>query len=261
VTREGEFKSIGISAGVEAVGSGIGFILRTPATWPWAAVPGMIMLVLLAGLCGLGIWGSAEFSASIFGHDRHTWGSIGYWLVTVLLAILSVLIAVIFALVLTEPLSAFALDKIVHAYEYKEIGHSPRSPPMLVMIWISIRAIGFGLLIGGLALAILLVVNFFFPPAAIITVPLKFMVCSWMLAWSLIDYPMVQRRLGIRERARWIARHFWAFTAFGMAWAAIAVVPGVVLVLLPMGVAGATDLVLRDDPRESQIRADRGGGQ
>ncbi|HEV3144211.1 MAG TPA: EI24 domain-containing protein [Gemmataceae bacterium] len=247
--REDEIKSFGVSAAMEAVGSGIGFILRTPAMWPWSFVPGAIMFLLLAGFCGFGIWGSAELSKYFFGPDRHFWGSIGYWIVTVLLGIVSFLVAVLLALVLTEPLSAFALDKIVHAYEHHVTGSSSPSPPLPVVIWISVRSIGFGLILGGTALVALLAINFLFPPAAIVTVPLKFLVCSWMLAWSLIDYPMVQRRLGIRARLRWVFRHFAAFTVFGMAWAAFAVMPGIVLVLLPMGVAGATDLVLRDEPR------------
>ena len=207
------------------------------------------MLLLLAGFCGFGIWGSSEFSTYLFGANRHAWGSIGYWVVTVLLGIIAILIAVLFALVLTEPLSAFALDKIVHAYQKQMLGHSSPSPPLPVVIWISVRAIGFGLLLGGSAIGALLAVNFFFPPAAIVTVPIKFLVCSWMIAWSLLDYPMVQRRLGIRARLKWVFRHFSAFTTFGMIWAGIAIVPGIVLVLLPMGVAGATDLVIRDDPR------------
>jgi CysZ protein len=244
-------KPFGYSAAIEAVGSGIGFILRTPVIWPWSLVPGAIMLLLLGSFCGFGIWGSAEFSAYIFGTDRHTWGSVGYWVLTALLIIISILIAILLALVLTEPLSAFALDKIVHAYQKQVLGHSPPSPPLPIVIWISLRAIGFGLLLGGAALAALLTVNFFFPPATVVTVPAKFMVCSWMLAWSLLDYPMVQRRQGICARLRWVFRHFGAFTLFGMIWAGIAVVPGIVLVLLPMGVVGATDLVIRDDPRAS----------
>jgi CysZ protein len=249
MTRAGESKPFGLSAAFEAAGGGIGFILRTPAIWPWSVVPGAIMLLLFAGFCGFGVWGSSEFSNYLFGADRHTWGAMGYWVVTLLLAIFAILLAILLALALTEPLSAFALDKIVHAYQKQLLGHSPPSPPMLVVIWISLRAIGFGLVIGGIALVALLAVNLFFPPATIVTVPIKFVVCSWMIAWSLLDYPMVQRRLGIRARLEWVFRHFGAFTLFGMIWAAIAIVPGIVLVLLPMGVAGATDLVIRDDPR------------
>ena len=53
---------------------------------------------------------------------------------------------------------------------------------------------------------------------------------------------------GLVRRLKWVGRHFGAFTLFGLLWALVAVVPGVVLVLLPMGVAGATRMVLQDDP-------------
>ena len=41
-----------------------------------------------------------------------------------------------------------------------------------------------------------------------------------------------------------MGRHFGAVTAFGAAWALLVIVPGIVLVLLPMGVAGAARLVV-----------------
>ena len=91
--------------------------------------------------------------------------------------------------------------------------------------------------------------NFFFPPAAIVTIPLKVLVCSWMVAWNLLDYPLGLRGMGLSARLKWVGQHFGAFTLFGFLWAMVAVVPGIILLLLPMGVAGATRMVLRDDPK------------
>ena len=73
-------------------------------------------------------------------------------------------------------------------------------------------------------------------------------IVSAVLAWDFLDYPLGLRGLGVRARLRWVRRHFGAFTLFGVLWAGLCVVPGVVLVLLPMGVAGATRMILRDDP-------------
>ncbi len=39
-------------------------------------------------------------------------------------------------------------------------------------------------------------------------------------------------------------RHFDEFTVFGVLWAALLIVPGMFIVILPMGVAGATRLVV-----------------
>ena len=98
------------------------------------------------------------------------------------------------------------------------------------------------------ALALLFVVNIFYPPAVVVTAPLKFLVCSWILAGDFNDYPLGLRGLGVRARLRWVGRHFGAFTGFGALWAVVCFVPGIALVLLPMGVAGATRLLLQDDP-------------
>jgi CysZ protein len=105
------------------------------------------------------------------------------------------------------------------------------------------------LLVGGPILAVLFLINLAFPPAALVTVPLKLLVCAWMLAWDFFDYPLGLRGLGVRARLRWVGRRFGAFTAFGLAWASLVVVPGVVLLLLPMGVAGATHLVVTEELR------------
>jgi CysZ protein len=106
----------------------------------------------------------------------------------------------------------------------------------------------FSLSVGGSALTVLFLITLYFSPAAVVTVPLKFLVWSWMLAWDFLDYPLGLRGLGVIARIRWVLRHFGAFTVFGALWATVCIVPGIALLLLPMGVAGATRLVLRDDP-------------
>ena len=45
----------------------------------------------------------------------------------------------------------------------------------------------------------------------------------------------------------WMNRHLGAVTAFGMAWTFLAIVPPIVLLFLPMGVAGATQLVIESE--------------
>jgi uncharacterized protein involved in cysteine biosynthesis len=80
-----------------------------------------------------------------------------------------------------------------------------------------------------------------------VTVPLKVLVCGWMLAWDFIDYPLAMRGVGLEERFAWVGRNLGAFTLFGVLWALLLVVPGMQLVILPMGVAGATRLVVADE--------------
>lgn len=243
-----EFDSIGITAALRAFVGGVGFVLTTPSVWPWAAVPAAIMLVLLCAVTGLGWWGAAELLASLFGSQRDTWGAIGYWASLLLAGAIVLLIAMLAALTLAQPLAGFALERIAHAQEYKLTGYRRPSLSYFASLWLNLRTVAFAVILGGTALALLFVVNIFYPPAVVVTAPLKFLVCSWILAWDFIDYPLGLRGLGVRARLRWVVRHFGAFTGFGALWAVVCFVPGIALVLLPMGVAGATRLLLQDDP-------------
>src|SRR4029079_15299310 len=96
-------------------------------------------------------------------------------------------------------------------------------------------------------MVVLFVVEFFFPPAAIVTVPLKFLIGGWLMAWNFPDYPLGLRGLGFRASVRWVLSHFGAVTLFGLTWWSLVLFPGAVLFLLPMGVAGATRLVVEAD--------------
>lgn len=233
---------------LDAFFGGIIFILTTPRMWPLAVVPAAILTILLIGLTVAGVWGAAESSALLFGHDRGMWGEIGYWILTVFLALISLLIALLLALALAEPLSAFALERISAAQERALTGCATESPSLLAALWLSLWCISFGLILGGLALFALFLVEFLFPPAAVVTVPLKVLVCSWMVAWNLLDYPLGLRGMGLLARLKWVVQYFGPFTLFGFLWAMVAVVPGIILVLLPMGVAGATRMVVDADP-------------
>jgi CysZ protein len=177
---------------------------------------------------------------------------VGSWAVTVLLAVVGFLAAVLLALCLAQPFSCFALEAIAHAQEEALTGQGTAPPSFVASLAASIRVVLVTLLVGGSVLTGLFLINFVFPPAVVVTVPLKFLVCAWLLAWDFLDYPWGLHGLGVRARLRWVGRNFWAFSAFGMAWAALVIVPGAVLLLLPMGVAGAARLV---------VEADRGRGR
>jgi CysZ protein len=234
---------------IDAFFGGIGFIVTTPAIWPLAMVPAVVLTVLLTGLTALGVWGGTELSAALIGTEREIWGSIGYWILTVFFALIAFLIALVLALALAEPLSAFALERISGAQQRALTGFAPESPSLLAAMSVSLGCVSFALVLGGLALVALILVSFIFPPAAVVTIPLKVLVCSWMVAWNLLDYPLSLRGIGLSARLKWVGRHFGAFTLFGFLWTMVAVVPGIILVLLPMGVAGATRMVLGDDPK------------
>ncbi len=238
---------LGAGDAVSAFFSGIGFVIGTPSVWPYALVPVTVLLVLACGGCVGGAWGAWKAAFAVVGQQAGTWGQVGGWLLTVLLALLFTLLGLLAALALAQPLSGFALDAIVHAQEKALTGRASPKPPALVSAWNAFKVALLSFLLGAPALVVLFLIGLAFPPATVVTVPLKLLVCGWMLAWDFLDYPLTMRELGLRARVGWVARHFGAFTVFGLMWAALVVVPGLVLLLLPMGVAGAAQLVVAAD--------------
>jgi uncharacterized protein involved in cysteine biosynthesis len=236
--------ALGIGSGFRAFAGGIGFILGTPAVWPWALVP-MTMMLFLSCVLGLaGVWGAARTTTALFGSDG---GNIFSWFTILILVVPALLVAVLLALGLAQPFSGFALEAIVRAQERALTGRATEPPPFFNAFWVSIKIVTMTLIAGGFLLTILLLISFLFPPAAVVTVPLKFLLCGWLLAWDFLDYPLSLRGLGLRARWHWVRRNFDAFTVFGVAWTCLVIVPGIILILLPMGVAGATRLVVEEE--------------
>jgi CysZ protein len=241
----------GPAEGMRAFLGGIGFVFTTPSVWGYALVPALMALVLLVGFVISGGWGIFYGLDILFGDVSGFWATTGTWLLKVFLTLLGLILAPVLALLLAQPLSGFALEAIVRAQE-RALGQWPSPQPAFVESFLRATGVAlFALALGLPAIAVLTVIGFFFPPALVVTIPLKFVVSGWMLAWNFFDYPLSLRRMGLGQRLAWIARRFGAFTAFGLAWTVLIFMPGVVLLLLPMGVAGATRLVVEEDADEA----------
>jgi CysZ protein len=234
---------------LRAFAGGIGFVLATPAVWGWSLVPAGFMAVLATGLCGLSWWGAWEASRALVGEEN-----VGTWTVAVLLGLLGATLAVLAALTLAQPCSGFALEAICRAQERALVGRASPGVPYWAGLRRTLKVVAATLVVGGGVTAALFVVEVLAPPAAVVTVPLRVLVGGWLMAWNFLDYPLGLRGLGVRDSARWAARHLGAVTAFGLAWWSLVLFPGAVLLLLPMGVAGAARLVVAADgvPRESR---------
>jgi CysZ protein len=100
------------------------------------------------------------------------------------------------------------------------------------------------LLVGMPLLGALAVVDLFVPIAIVVTMPLKLLITALMVAWDLLDYPFSLRKMRVRERLAWVRANLRAVVTFGALGALGLMVPFVGLLVLPIGVAGATHLVL-----------------
>jgi CysZ protein len=94
-------------------------------------------------------------------------------------------------------------------------------------------------------IVLLSLIELAFPPAAIVTTPLKLGVTGLMLAWDLCDYPLSIRGMPIRTRFALLGRHLAAVMGFGLGLALLSLIPCALLLALPVGAAGATRLVVR----------------
>lgn len=233
--------------GLRATVGGMWFVLVTPRVWLYAAVPALLLAVLACGLAGLFVYGADWLTAALVGAPETVWGHLGGWLLEVVLAIVALVTAMLVALVLAQPLSGFALEAVVLAQERALLGENRPRSTFLAALWTSTRATTMMLVVGGIVYSVLFAIDFAFPPALAVTVFVRFVAAAWLLAWNFLDYPLSLRGLGVIARLRWAVRHFDEFTVFGVLWAALLVVPGLFFVILPMGVAGATRLVVEGE--------------
>lgn len=234
----------GLFAGIRCVLGGMGFVARTPAAWPWAVVPVLVFLVLVA-LCG---WASVSWVQPwIGGKVGGASGEVVGWLG----AALALLAGTLVAMALTPPLSGPALDHLASLQE-RALGVPTHEPiGLLAEIWAGLRAEVLAAIVGGPILVVLTLVGFFVPVAAPATVPLKFVVASAMLAWGLFDYPLTLRGVPMGERFRFLNRHGSAAIGFGLVVSLLFWLPCFGILMLPVGVAGATRLlweILEHDP-------------
>jgi CysZ protein len=234
-----------VLAGLDGFFGGIRFVLTTPAVWPYAAAPMLAALLLGCVLTALGFWGAAEVARSWVGEGG--WATLGNWLVTLSLGLALMIASVFLALALAQPLSGWALEAVARQQEKALTGVSPHEPSFLYSLWVSVRCTLFTLVVGTTLIGGLFMANLLFPPAVVVTLPLKVVVAAWLLAWDFVDYPLGLRGMGLRRRAAWVRVNFKAFTAFGLAWTAVLLIPFLGLLVLPFAVAGATRLVVASE--------------
>lgn len=242
----------GFGTGVQALLGGVSYLFQTPKTWPYAAVPALLLLLLLA-VVG---WATTQWAFPAIQAALPTGESTvgrALWLGTSgLLALGAFLLGASLTFALTPPLAGPALERIVSLRE-QSLAVPERAPlGFLSEIWCGFRAQIFVLLGVVPVLALLWLVELLVPPAMVVTFPIKLVVTSLALAWNLLDYPLTLRGVRMRERFLLFTRHKSACLGFGLAFAIVFWIPcGCQIVLLPIGAAAATDLVwqlLDSDP-------------
>ncbi|CAF2328564.1 unnamed protein product [Rotaria sp. Silwood2] len=239
-----KFTKPGFISGILAPFQGFHFILTHSSTWSRALVPAILFTLIILILAIIGIWGMNIITYRLFQKFSSRWTHIGIWILRIVLYIVVMCLSLIIALIIAQPLSSPALESLVRAQErYLKYPNRPEES-FWSSVWRSIRIAIISLLISFFIFIILTLIELFFPPAVIITTPLKFLATGFIIAYDIIDYPLSLHLFGVRERTPWFRHYLWTTLGFGLALEVIFLIPGAFLLLLPAGVCGATRIVV-----------------
>jgi CysZ protein len=223
--------------GLSSFFRGFSLLARMPDTYGLAMVPVAAAVVITFIIGSIGAWFVPDLIEKWMGGG-------GFW--TALLQVFATLVFIIFSVLLglglAQPASGPALEAIVRRTE-KKLGYPEHEPtPFITDIVRSAgsAALGIG---GALTVVIALTLVGFIPGAVIVTVPLKLVAAAFFLAWDVIDYPLSVRGVKLGQRLAFVARNFKAVAGFAVGLALVALIPCGFLLILPVGVVGATALV------------------
>ena len=227
----------GFFLGLSSFFRGFGMLATTPRAYPFAMVP--VLAAVLLTTC-FSIASTLVVPALI---ERWAGGA-GWWVraLQVLATLAFLVLSTLLGLALAQPASGPALEALVRRMEEK-LGAPPRpDTPFLTEV---LRSAGSAMiaLVGGLTAFVLLLLIGLIPGAAVVTVPLQFIFAVLFIGWDVCDYPLSVRGIPLRERLRLIGRNFWSVMGFALGLGLVALVPCGFLLLLPVGVAGATCLM------------------
>ncbi len=230
---------------------GLWFVMKTPGAWPLAVVPVVMATLLVTSIVAAAVAWLVPAAGDLVGASRSWYATAGRVALEALTALLALVLGVVVAAVLSQPLSAPALERLVRLRE-RELGLPARPQTSLATdLWRSARSATIGAA-GILMVLCLSVVDLLVPGSTIVVLPLKLVISAFFVSWDLLDYPLSVRDLGLRARLRWIRGHLPEVFGFGMSLAVVFLLPCMQLLLLPAGVVGATSLLRAVDLAEAE---------
>jgi CysZ protein len=233
----------GFVAGVKCLFGGIWWTISTPGVWPLALVPILLGLLLTSLLGALSIGFVPGWIGDVVDMSDSILGTVGTVVLQVLATLLAVVASALVGFALAQPLSGPALEGIVRRKE-RDLGAPERPESSLgVEIWRSLQSLGVSYMFGLPTIVLLLVLSILVPHASIVLFPLKLVVAALTIAWDICDYPLSVRGLPMGERVGTIIRHRGAVLGFSIGLALAGLVPCLLFLVLPGGVAGAAKLM------------------
>lgn len=198
-------------------------------------MPAAAAFALTGALIAVGLWLAARWT------DSTGW--------QIVASVGAVIAAVILGATLAQSVSGPALDALVREQEEALGLPAPRASTFAASLGRSLRVTLTTLALGVPPILLLSLVDVVFPPAIVVTWPLKLILSALLATWSFVDYPFAARGAGVRVRFAWFRAHLAAALGFGAVMAILSMVPLVGLFVLPVGVVGATRLLAETDRR------------
>lgn len=236
---------LGFFQGAASIWEAIRFVAGSPRTWGLVVLPPLLFLVLV--LVGTGVAGTT------LGDELRTFlqggtllaplGAFGSWINWMIAGAVSVAVGILAALLLTPPLSAPAIERLVSMQEAALGLPKTHAVSLLQQVACGLRAQLLPLLVGIPLIAGLALVTLLLPVLAPLTTLLKLGVAGMGIAWNCFDYPLTLRGISPRKRLALLAKAPWMTLGFASACSLLLLVPCVPLVVLPIGAIAATRLL------------------
>ncbi len=221
-----------VARGVHAFPWGVQWLMRHKRYFFLLFLPLVIGLgVTIAGWQWLGPQREAMVTWLMGPQPQEFWRLTLYYVTWAIVNIMFLILSFVSFLLLTNVLAAPVLEVVSMAVE-KDITGEPVPETSLLqslkLITVELKKALFILTVSTLLL--------FIPIINVIS----FVMTAFLLGWNFYDYPLARRGWSFRQRIKFVFKHFWSVTGFGL-WLMI---PLIQIILMPLAIVGGTKLNL-----------------
>jgi CysZ protein len=232
-----------LARGASDVSKGIAVLREHPDLWKWLLAPAAMSLALLVALIALIVHFVDPLVASVVGHLPHVLASLAGTLLAIIVVVLmaagGLLVFVALAGVVSGPFNEMLSERI----EARLRGHAV--PPFVLRQFMREASLGVAhglrrLVVAALATILVFAIGMIPGVGTIAALVLGFWFASRATAYDCYDAVLARRGLAYRAKLAYLADHRSRTFGLGATVTAMLFVPGLNLIALGLGAAGAT---------------------